>query len=156
MGALLGTLLCVLAISSLLKRMLRCTPDNSNSPRNSPPCTRSSMKIEEVRSLPITFYSSRSASPLHEHKNASARCSLTSSSWTHTVCAICLLDFVDGDLLKVLPACYHTFHIECIDAWLVSRSSCPTCRMHPLDAAADLQATSQRASESVNLQCSTT
>ncbi|KAI3848644.1 hypothetical protein MKX03_010354 [Papaver bracteatum] len=44
-------------------------------------------------------------------------------------CAVCLSEFEDGDMLRILP-CNHVFHsTECIDPWLVSKSStCPVCR----------------------------
>ncbi|CAM0146336.1 unnamed protein product [Urochloa decumbens] len=53
-------------------------------------------------------------------------------------CAICLAEFVDGDAVRVMPACGHGFHARCIERWLAGgrRSSCPTCRA-PLAAAAD-------------------
>ncbi|KAE8076380.1 hypothetical protein FH972_015036 [Carpinus fangiana] len=41
--------------------------------------------------------------------------------------AICLGEFADGDELKVLPQCGHAFHVSCIDTWLGSHSSCPSC-----------------------------
>ncbi|KAK9756637.1 hypothetical protein RND81_01G111200 [Saponaria officinalis] len=43
-------------------------------------------------------------------------------------CAICLSDFVSGDQIRVLPQCGHGFHVACIDTWLGSHSSCPSCR----------------------------
>ncbi|KAF9603347.1 hypothetical protein IFM89_035017 [Coptis chinensis] len=43
-------------------------------------------------------------------------------------CAICLTEFVDGDEIRVLPQCGHGFHVGCIDMWLGSHSSCPSCR----------------------------
>ncbi|VVA95490.1 unnamed protein product [Arabis nemorensis] len=43
-------------------------------------------------------------------------------------CAICLSEFVAGDELRVLPQCGHGFHVSCIDTWLGSHSSCPSCR----------------------------
>ncbi|XP_060195015.1 RING-H2 finger protein ATL8-like [Lycium barbarum] len=44
------------------------------------------------------------------------------------LCAICLTDYTDGDEIKVLPQCGHRFHVECVDTWLGSHSSCPSCR----------------------------
>ncbi|XAR70643.1 hypothetical protein NMG60_11027560 [Bertholletia excelsa] len=32
------------------------------------------------------------------------------------------------DVLRLLPACYHVFHQECIDLWLGSHKTCPVCR----------------------------
>jgi len=41
------------------------------------------------------------------------------------VCGVCLVDFDDGDELRVLP-CGHYFHRECIDHWLLNSSTlCP-------------------------------
>lgn len=43
-------------------------------------------------------------------------------------CPVCLADFADEDTLRLLPACKHVFHQECIDAWFDSHSTCPLCR----------------------------
>ncbi|KAG1354522.1 RING-H2 finger protein ATL79-like [Cocos nucifera] len=43
-------------------------------------------------------------------------------------CAICLAEFAEGERVRVLPACNHGFHVKCVQAWLASRPSCPTCR----------------------------
>ncbi|KAJ6357737.1 hypothetical protein OIU78_005559 [Salix suchowensis] len=43
-------------------------------------------------------------------------------------CAVCLNEFRDGEEVKVLPECLHTFHVSCIDMWLFSHSNCPLCR----------------------------
>lgn len=45
-----------------------------------------------------------------------------------SLCAICLTEYVAGDKIRVLPPCEHGFHVECVDTWLVSHSSCPSCR----------------------------
>ena len=51
-----------------------------------------------------------------------------SGSNKQTECAICLTDFGDGDMMRILPRCNHSFHVTCIDTWLGSHSSCPSCR----------------------------
>lgn len=43
-------------------------------------------------------------------------------------CAVCLCEFSDHDKLRLLPMCNHAFHIDCIDTWLLSNSTCPLCR----------------------------
>ncbi|CAL4886178.1 unnamed protein product [Urochloa decumbens] len=43
-------------------------------------------------------------------------------------CAICLAVFAEGDELRLLPHCAHSFHAACIDTWLASHASCPSCR----------------------------
>ncbi|KAI4382589.1 hypothetical protein MLD38_008535 [Melastoma candidum] len=46
----------------------------------------------------------------------------------HFDCAVCLCEFTEQDKLRLLPSCGHAFHIECIDTWLLSNSTCPLCR----------------------------
>ncbi|XVF51143.1 hypothetical protein PTKIN_Ptkin04bG0160900 [Pterospermum kingtungense] len=43
-------------------------------------------------------------------------------------CAICLSEFVEGEGIQVLAKCKHGFHVQCIQQWLSSHFSCPTCR----------------------------
>lgn len=48
-------------------------------------------------------------------------------------CVICMVEFVVGDTVRYLP-CMHTYHLECIDDWLMRSLTCPSC-MEPVDAA---------------------
>ncbi|KAL7235071.1 hypothetical protein ACSBR1_018536 [Camellia fascicularis] len=43
-------------------------------------------------------------------------------------CAVCLNEFEDDEILRLIPKCDHVFHPECIDAWLTSHVTCPVCR----------------------------
>ncbi|XP_056844949.1 RING-H2 finger protein ATL2-like [Raphanus sativus] len=43
-------------------------------------------------------------------------------------CAVCLSEFEEGETGRVLPGCKHAFHVECIDMWFHSHSTCPLCR----------------------------
>ncbi|KAF3486393.1 hypothetical protein F2Q69_00057719 [Brassica cretica] len=43
-------------------------------------------------------------------------------------CAVCLCEFETEDKLRLLPKCSHAFHVDCIDTWLLSHSTCPLCR----------------------------
>ncbi|CAK7325668.1 unnamed protein product [Dovyalis caffra] len=52
----------------------------------------------------------------------------TVSKSEDVTCAVCLSEFKDGEEVKVLPECLHTFHVSCIDMWLSSHSNCPICR----------------------------
>jgi len=48
-------------------------------------------------------------------------------------CVICMIEFNVGDSVRYLP-CMHTYHVECIDDWLMRSFTCPSC-MEPVDAA---------------------
>ncbi|KAE8688616.1 23 kDa jasmonate-induced protein-like [Hibiscus syriacus] len=42
-------------------------------------------------------------------------------------CAVCLCEVVEGEKARLLPKCNHGFHVECIDMWFKSHSTCPLC-----------------------------
>ncbi|GMN60993.1 hypothetical protein TIFTF001_030085 [Ficus carica] len=54
------------------------------------------------------------------------------SSSTAICCEICLADFEEGDVLRLLPDCGHIFHQKCVDPWLQLRPTCPNCRTSPI------------------------
>ncbi|XP_015692565.2 E3 ubiquitin-protein ligase EL5-like [Oryza brachyantha] len=43
-------------------------------------------------------------------------------------CAVCIVEFRDGDLARLLPRCGHRFHAKCVGAWLQLHATCPLCR----------------------------
>ncbi|XP_065874685.1 RING-H2 finger protein ATL16-like [Euphorbia lathyris] len=43
-------------------------------------------------------------------------------------CVVCLNEFQELDMVRVLPNCSHSFHLDCIDIWLQSNANCPLCR----------------------------
>ncbi|PON78272.1 43kDa postsynaptic protein [Trema orientale] len=43
-------------------------------------------------------------------------------------CAVCLSELVHGEKARLLPKCNHGFHVDCIDMWFQSHSTCPLCR----------------------------
>ena len=45
-------------------------------------------------------------------------------------CAVCLSVFEDGEEVRQLPRCKHSFHAPCIDMWLYSHFDCPLCRAY--------------------------
>ncbi|KAG8098450.1 hypothetical protein GUJ93_ZPchr0013g35379 [Zizania palustris] len=51
---------------------------------------------------------------------------------TCTCCSVCLDNYGDGDVLRMLPECGHLFHRECVDPWLRKHPTCPVCRTSPL------------------------
>ncbi|TKY67313.1 RING-H2 finger protein ATL2 [Spatholobus suberectus] len=71
------------------------------------------LEFSEVQSLP-TFQFEKSEVQQHKAINVD--------------CAICLGEFEEGEWLKHLPNCSHSFHVSCIDTWFQSHSNCPLCR----------------------------
>ncbi|KAJ4748900.1 RING-H2 finger protein ATL32 [Rhynchospora pubera] len=63
-----------------------------------------------------------------------------SNGWLQ--CAICIGMLQIGEMVRSIPACKHLFHVECIDMWLKSHSTCPLCRatVAPADATSNLDA----------------
>lgn len=43
-------------------------------------------------------------------------------------CAVCLCEIAEGEKARLLPKCNHGFHVDCIDMWLITHSTCPLCR----------------------------
>ncbi|XP_062199365.1 NEP1-interacting protein 1-like isoform X2 [Phragmites australis] len=50
------------------------------------------------------------------------------ASGEHIACSVCLQEFEAGESARSLPVCHHTFHLPCIDGWLLRHASCPLCR----------------------------
>ncbi|KAJ3706658.1 hypothetical protein LUZ61_010363 [Rhynchospora tenuis] len=44
-------------------------------------------------------------------------------------CSICLGDYEEKEMLRVIPSCHHNFHLVCIDSWLQKQGNCPICRL---------------------------
>lgn len=43
-------------------------------------------------------------------------------------CAVCLESFQIGEKCRLLPVCKHSFHVHCVDSWLMMSPICPICR----------------------------
>ncbi|KAJ4895015.1 RING-H2 finger protein ATL7 [Raphanus sativus] len=46
-----------------------------------------------------------------------------------SLCSVCLGDYQADEKLQQIPSCGHTFHMDCIDLWLTSHTTCPLCRL---------------------------
>ncbi|XP_015900193.1 RING-H2 finger protein ATL34 isoform X2 [Ziziphus jujuba] len=51
------------------------------------------------------------------------------SSIEDAQCSICLGEYQDKEILRIMPNCGHNFHLSCIDVWLRKQSTCPVCRI---------------------------
>lgn len=105
LAALLCALICVLGLVAVA----RCACLRRFSSSAPPPRANKGIKKKTLRSLPKLTITPESAA-------------------TYPDCAICLTDLIGGDEIRLLPQCGHGFHVSCIDKWLESHSSCPSCR----------------------------
>lgn len=56
------------------------------------------------------------------------------SSVEDAQCSICLGEYQEKEVLRIMPKCGHNFHLSCIDVWLRKQSTCPVCRLSLQDS----------------------
>ncbi|KAJ6320435.1 hypothetical protein OIU78_015763 [Salix suchowensis] len=56
------------------------------------------------------------------------------SSADDAQCSICLGEYQEKEVLRIMPKCGHNFHLSCIDVWLRKHSTCPVCRFSIQDS----------------------
>ncbi|PKA48128.1 RING-H2 finger protein ATL80 [Apostasia shenzhenica] len=110
---ILAALLCALICAVGLALAARCSWLRRTAAGGfaEPPPPNKGLKKKALRSLPTASFDSAVA--------AGGRLA---------ECPICLTEFAHGDQIRILPQCGHGFHVICVDTWLRSHSSCPSCR----------------------------
>ncbi|KAH7315943.1 hypothetical protein KP509_21G071800 [Ceratopteris richardii] len=88
------------------------------------------LKHRVVHSFPIIIFERPSSDsvPASKLSPSSSSFSVPSPFSFPTECPICLTHFERGDRIRLMPSCFHGFHVNCIDTWLHGHSSCPLCR----------------------------
>ncbi|GFZ10554.1 RING/U-box superfamily protein [Actinidia rufa] len=110
LAALLCALICVLGLVAVARCAWIRRISGRDTGRSAPqPPANKGLKKKVLHSLPKLTYA-------------------VDATVKFSDCAICLAEFVAGDEIRVLPQCGHGFHVACIDTWLGSHSSCPSCR----------------------------
>ncbi|XP_022740335.1 RING-H2 finger protein ATL80-like [Durio zibethinus] len=116
LAALLCALLCVVGLIAVARcaclRRRRTSIDANNNASQAQASANRGLKKKVLQSLPkLTYMYDKDA-----------------AKFASVECAICLGEFAEGDEIRVLPQCGHVFHVGCVDTWLGSHSSCPSCR----------------------------
>lgn len=75
--------------------------------------------ISDLKSLPCFVYEEAAAASASEERRGFS---------SPVDCAVCLESFKVGDFCRLLPNCNHTFHLHCIDSWILHTPICPICR----------------------------
>lgn len=117
LAALLCALICALGLNSIVRCALRCSNRFSleNPDQVAARLGTTGLEKSTLSQIPVVVYGS------------------SAPTVTAIDCPICLGEFTQGDKVRILPKCNHSFHVKCIDTWLMSRSSCPTCRQPLLE-----------------------
>jgi hypothetical protein len=121
MVLILAGLLCALVCVLGLGLVARCSCSRrwtaaagGRTPQGAAAAANKGVKKEVLRSLPTVTYVADGSKAVEEEGDDE--------------CAICLAEFEDGQAMRVLRQCGHGFHAACVDTWLRSHSSCPSCR----------------------------
>lgn len=115
LATLLCALICALGLNCIVRYALRCCGRFSSEIPGEVVAhsglfpAPTGLKKSVLRKIPVAVYGSGVNIPTTE-------------------CPICLAEFAHGVKVRILPKCNHGFHVTCIDTWLLSQSSCPTCR----------------------------
>nr|GME11630.1 RING-H2 finger protein ATL80-like [Ipomoea batatas]GME13417.1 RING-H2 finger protein ATL80-like [Ipomoea batatas] len=116
LAALLCALICVVGLIAVARcAWLRRGGAGENGRPRGHPAANKGLKKKVLQSLPKFVYG-----PAFVAENGGKQFAAD--------CAICLAEYVEGEEIRMLPQCGHGFHVQCIDTWLGSHSSCPSCR----------------------------
>ncbi|KAI3499777.1 hypothetical protein L1887_35587 [Cichorium endivia] len=116
LSVLVCALICSLGLNSIIRCVLRCSSlvhSDSITSEESTSVMSANRGIAKkaLKTFPVVSYQEGLKLP----------------GWDKE-CVICLSEFVPEEHVKILPKCNHGFHVRCINKWLSSHSSCPTCR----------------------------
>ncbi|CAG8495982.1 15726_t:CDS:2 [Acaulospora morrowiae] len=113
---------------------------NNTRPMNSTPSLSEEASSPDEIAIAVTYDQGiTTQSPLPEtdgrslmeyQRNSSTSIEQHKIQGPQITCAICLDDFQEDDLLRILP-CEHEYHVGCIDEWLSTKSTkCPLCKFN--------------------------
>ncbi|KAM0905138.1 hypothetical protein ACQ4PT_017572 [Festuca glaucescens] len=117
LAAVLCFLLCVVGLALVARCSRLCNPSTFTVDAMPAKTPCKGIKKKALQSLPTVSW-----------RPAPERMEQEEEAGEVPECAICLAEFASGDEVRVLPTCGHGFHAACVDVWLLSSSTCPSCR----------------------------
>ena len=123
-------------------RVLPCDPDHIfhaacvqlwiTTHRKCPVCRK---KVVDRATQQSTSNSQQQAQPLYGNVRTSFLCrQFTIQTESCKACSICLVDFDDGETVRILPCdSDHIFHAACVQPWINTHGQCPVCRVNVTD-----------------------
>lgn len=94
-------------------------------------CPCGAVLVGRIRESAFTFEPGPDDDAFESFESSDAsESSRSSCSAQRLTCSVCLEALQRGDQVVALPPCAHVFHVDCITAWLATKSKCPTCREH--------------------------
>jgi len=100
---------------------------NLPSVENTPVRLVSILSARQPRVVAADILPGRQNNQNNQQRESTSRSSQRSSNG-NIICTICLEEVIDSDNNKKVLHCNHTFHQNCINRWLRTRSQCPVCR----------------------------
>ncbi|KAF7096623.1 hypothetical protein CFC21_098535 [Triticum aestivum] len=122
-GGLVACLLVGLAVCSLCKRRR-----SSRARAAAAAPTQSLPESGGVRQLHRACAASPTAGLPAFTYSLSVKHNVAGGGEEAATCSVCLGALQVGETVRLLPACLHLYHAECIDPWLDAHSTCPLCR----------------------------
>uniref|UniRef100_A0A453S6P3 RING-type E3 ubiquitin transferase n=3 Tax=Triticinae TaxID=1648030 RepID=A0A453S6P3_AEGTS len=140
-GGLVACLLLGIAVCSICKRRRAAAPaQNVAAADRAQNLTESSSVRVDVGQLHRACAASPTAGLPAFTYSLSVKHNVTGGGDEAATCSVCLGAMQVGEMVRLLPACLHLYHTECIDPWLAAHSTCPVCRSDTDPAAVSLDA----------------
>jgi hypothetical protein len=122
-------------------------PQNNRQQRNVPDFIEISI-TEPSRNLSQNFFENLLGTNRVSLQTLRNKTTIKKFEGESEMCSICRGNMDEGDVVRTIGHCGHTFHINCIDRWLEDQKKCPICRHNLLESVPNQPAAAEAAAES--------